>query len=373
MKTKEQVDKELKLIASELEFLELNEENRGEEGNKRIDELVIQFRELRDKTPVNFPDGIRSLDSYAETTDGKSIRMLRKDEKLASRASADNVNNWSVADFVRSNMGLVEKRASLISSPATVGLLIGSQIIDDVRAKSRLIQAGSLTLPITGPTNLARIVSDPTVFQHTEGATDISESIPVLSPVELKPETLAALVPIDMALAQDSDNLDQALRTSITGAFALKLDTLGIATILINASIPGSLIGEACSTWAGTMEAITSALGENQDIPVALIANAADFGARAAELGTANGNWLGAPPILKNMLDLPTTGMSVGTALFGNFTQGVAVAIRQDLQLEMLRFGKPTAASHYLMCTLRAQIFVLQPKALYIQTVGISS
>ena len=127
----------------------------------------------------------------------------------------------------------------------------------------------------------------------------------------------------------------------------------------------------AQATWAGVMAAVTSALGEDQDIPGALIAGPADYGARAAEVAVDGGTWLGAPPVLRGMPDLPTSGMTDGTALFGNFSQGVAVAIRQDLSIELIRFGRPTAASHLLVCTMRAQIFCLQPKTLYIQKTSV--
>jgi HK97 family phage major capsid protein len=309
---------------------------------------------------------------YAITTDGKSIRMLSNTEKLASSCPVEE-NQWGVADFVRANLGIKEKRDTVISSPATVGLLISGQIIDDVRAKARIIQAGALTIPVQGDTNLARIDGDPTVFEHAEGVDDINESTPVLSPVELKPQTLAAIIPVSLELASDSKNFDAALRTAITSAFASKLDTLGIATILANGSIPTSAFGEDCATWAGTMAAVTSALTANQDIPSALIASEIDYGARASELAVDGGMWLGPPPVLRNMLDLPTTSMEEGTAIFGNYSRGVAVAVRQDLGLEMVRWGKPTSGSHILIAVMRAQIFVLQPKALYIQKQVIES
>lgn len=65
------------------------------------------------------------------------------------------------------------------------------------------------------------------------------------------------------------------------------------------------------------------------------------------------------------MPDLFTTSMTVGNALIGDFSLGVGVAIRTDLQLEIIRFGRPTFASHLLMATARMQAYITQPKALY--------
>lgn len=370
MFTKEEAEKRLKTISAEISWLEIKE-NRSEIDNERIDKLIEDFRKIKDETVVNFPNGAL-IDTGGNTTDSKSIRMLRNDQKLASGASSSD-SDFSMAEFVRSAMGLTENRAALISSPATVSTLVGSQIIDDVRVLSQLIKSGALTIPISGaPVNLARIISDPTVFLHAEGVDDISESVPVFSPVLLKPQTLAAIVPISAEISADSDNLDRALRTSVAAAFAKKLDALGVAKILADPSIPGSVIGENPATWAGVMTAVGSALAENQEIPKALISSAYDFGQRAAAIATGSGMWLSYPPILDGMLDLPTTGLSSGTAIFGDFSRGLCVAMRQDLQLELLKYGKPTSLVHYLMCTMRAEFVVLQPKALYIMG-GISS
>jgi hypothetical protein len=44
------------------------------------------------------------------------------------------------------------------------------------------------------------------------------------------------------------------------------------------------------------------------------------------------------------MADLATTSLTAGTALLGNFAQGLAFVVRSDLALEIVRFGKPTSA-----------------------------
>jgi len=336
-----------------------------------VSELNGAIEAYKMELPEGRPSTVQGIGGrYAETTSGERIRMLAKSEKLASLTPRHDSSEklWTIADFVRQGMGIkAEGAEAVVSSPATTPLLIGSQIIDDVRAKSRIIQAGAATIPIIGPTNLCRIDGDPTVYQHAQGTEDITPSLPILTPVELDPESLVASVPIGFEVAQDSKNLDAALRTSLAGAFALKLDSLGLAALLANVSIPTSGSGEDCATWGGVMTGVTSALGEDQDLPLSLIASAEDFGARAAELAVDGGQWLGAPPVLRDMLDLPTSSMSEGVALFGNFSAGVAVALRQDLLLELVRFGKPNSASHLLMATMRAQIFCLQPKTLYIQ------
>jgi len=289
---------------------------------------------------------------------------LAKNERLVD-FYRPNKGEWTLGDFVRSGMGVKNEAEAIIPSTATVPLFIGAEIIDDVRALARITQAGAKVYPISGKTNICRIEGDPTVYEHAHGTDDITETEPTLTAVEFDPQTLAALVPISMEVVQDSQNLDAALRTSIAKAFASKLDTLGIATILADGAIP-TTGGEATATWAGMVTGLKSALAENQDIPKAIISNASDYGDRVAELATDSGVWLGPPPVLANVPDLFSTSMTIGSACMGDFAAGIGIAMRTDLNLEMIRFGKPTAASHLLVATMRAEVYVTQPKALYL-------
>ena len=70
---------------------------------------------------------------------------------------------------------------------------MGSEIVDAVRSASTIVSAGAGTIAIDGPTNIARIVTDPTVFAHSEGVEDIQESDLVLEPVGLNPAALAGV------------------------------------------------------------------------------------------------------------------------------------------------------------------------------------
>jgi hypothetical protein len=266
-------------------------------------------------------------------------------------------------------------RAALVGAPAgkaasgvmTVPTMVGSQIIDNVRALTVLARAGAGTILIDGPTNLARISGDATVYQHTEGSTDISESDITLAAVSLNPKLLAALVPLTVELVQDSPNLDAALRTAMAGAFAAKLDALGIAKILADANIPDSQSAHDPALWAGTMSAITAALALNQDLPGAHISTPANFMARAGQLASTAGSWLGKPPALVGMAELFTSSMTTDVAAFGDFAAGFAIAMRAELTLEVVRHAKATSGSHLLVAHMRADGVVLQPGKLFVQ------
>ena len=279
---------------------------------------------------------------------------------------------FSLGDFVRASLGLIRPSATLTGNGGLIPTSTSAQIIDDVRAASTVVQAGALTIPVGSPVNLCRVDGDATVYQHTEGVADISESQPTFSPLLLEPKALVAAIPVSAELVQDSQNLDEALRASLSGAFAGKLDAVCIAKILADANIPISTVSQDPATWQGVLAAVGSALQLDQRLPKAHISAAADFIARASQVASTAGNWLNRPEALKEMLELFTTRLSAGTAIFGDFT-GFGVAIRQDLRLELIRFQSPTSYSHLLVAHARAEGYVLQPKRLYIQESVISS
>lgn len=131
------------------------------------------------------------------------------------------------------------------------------------------------------------------------------------------------------------------------------------------AALPeGSAVGT--ETWAGILHNVNHALALNQDIPKALICSTSDYIARAGELASTAGSWLGAPPVLAGMADLFTTKLSAGTGIMGDFYQGVTIAVRSDLRLEMVRWNQYKKGSHVLVAYARAAAVAIQPNRLFI-------
>jgi hypothetical protein len=178
---------------------------------------------------------------------------------------------------------------------------------------------------------------------------------------------LACTIPLTVEVVQDSPNLDALLNVALAGAFAAKLDALCIATLLADANIPDSAAGQDPAVWLKVLEAVGAALGLNQRLPSAHISAPADWIARASQLASTAGTWLGKPPALSAMAELQTTGLTAGTALFGNFAEAFAIALRSDLRVEVVRHAKPTSASHLLVAHMRADGVVLQPGHLFKQ------
>lgn len=301
--------------------------------------------------------------TFVMDVEGKKIPLLTKSDNFTSYFEKGS-EEFDIGEYVRGAM-LGSRKAA--SGPALVPTYLSAQIIDDVRRATVIVQAGASTLPIEGPTTLARISGDPTVYQHTEGADDIGESDISLAPVTVNPKMLAALVPLTQEVVADSPNLNAVLNLSLAAAFALKIDALSLAKILADTNIPTSAAGQDPADWAKVLAAVGAAMGADQSLPSSLVGNTADFIARASQLASTAGSWLGKPPVLANMGEYPTTGVAAGTAILGGFAQAFAIAVRQELSLEVIRWNKPGKATHLLVAHMRADGVVLQPKHLFIQ------
>lgn len=299
---------------------------------------------------------------YLHTKTGRELPFLS-----AKQSYADLIGNesegFTIGDYVRDAIVGSSKAAS---GPALVPSGILGQVVDAVRRKTVIVEAGAGTIMIEGPTSLARLTQDPTVYQHTEGVEDIIESDVLAEPVTLNPKLLACLIPLSVEVVADSTNLDAVLNTALAGAFAAKLDALCIAKLLADTRIPKSAAAHDPANWLKMVEAIAAAMALDQGMPLSHISSPADFMARVAQLDT-NGCWLGKPPALAEMRELFTTGLTSGTGLFGDFAAGFAVALRSELRVEVVRHQKPGSAEHLLVAHMRADGVTLQPGRLFKQ------
>lgn len=298
-----------------------------------------------------------------KSVDGREFPILSKGDRLASRGSEGA--DFSIGEFCRE--AIVGSRKAVGTGPALVPTGLSDAFIDDIRAMTVIAEAGARTVVIDGPRTFAKITQDPTVYSHTENQDDIVESDMLAVPVSVDPKMLVAIVPISEEVVQDSPNLDQILRTSLAGAFAQKLEALALAKLIADSDIPDSAAGQDPAAWAATMAAISAAMAAGQPLPRAMISAAADYMARASQLASTSGNWLGKPPALANMLELPTSNLTAGTGFFGDFARALLIASRSELRLEVIRWKAATKAQHALVAHARLDAYVVQAKAIFRQ------
>jgi hypothetical protein len=348
-------------IGKGVDLLKKKHEDELAAMRERVEEL-----ESRQKVPGRATGNVRSGELVFKSANGDIYPVLRKGELLSARVKPtdefDDLGAW-----VNGQINGTSTKA-VASGPALVDSVLSQRIIDAVRAKTTLIQAGALTVIVAdGGTIMGRITGDPTVHQHTEGANDITVSDMTFDAVTLKPKALVARVPLTAEVVADSPNLNNMLEMSLAGAFAQKVDTLGLATIIADTNVPDSAAGQDPAVWLKVLEAVGAALAANQPLPTAMINNTADFIARASQLASTAGSWLGRPPALSNMVELPTTSITAGTALLGGFENAVVIAMRQALRFEVIRFADPGRYSHELVAHARVDAVVVQPGLLFKQ------
>lgn len=298
-----------------------------------------------------------------KTTKGEKCYLLQKGQRISQRGA--EVGDFDLGEFVRD--AIVGSRKAMGSGPALVPVGVSDTVIDAVRDQAVVTLAGARTLVIDGPTNLARIEGDPDVIQHTENTDDITESDVDLGYVAANPKLLAAVIPLSEELVSDSPNLDQVIQMSVAAAFASKLDALCIAKMLTDAAIPKSAAGQDPAAWGKVLEAVGAAMALKQPVPSALIGAPADFIARAGQLASTAGSWLGKPPALASMAEYSTTGITAGTALLGDFARAVLIAMRSDLRLEVVRWKNTGKGQHALVAHARMDGYIVQPNALFKQ------
>lgn len=328
---------------------------------ERIEELESKRANPR-VAPVSGKPGELSF----KAADGREFPVLRKGERLADRVER-KADSFSLGEYVHAAIKGGTASKAVTSGPALVDTSLAMEIIDDVRAATTIIAAGARTVMIEGGGMImGRITGDPTVIQHTEGSNDVTQSDMTMDAITMQPKSLVARVPITAEALADSPNLDAALRMSLTAAFASKLDALMMATLLADTDIPDSAAGQDPALWAKCLEAVAAAMAANQPIPSAMITNTADFIARASQLASTAGSWLGKPPALAAMAEYPTTVLSAGTAFYGGF-ESVIVGMRQELRFEVVRFADAGRHQHELIAHMRADGYVAQPGRLFKQ------
>ena len=101
---------------------------------------------------------------------------------------------------------------------------LSDEVIDAVRSKSVLVEAGAKTVRLQGKEDSwLRIASDPSVNWHAENA-EIPESQPTFNLMTFQPKTLTCLVKISRECFDDAKNVDSAIQLAISGAIAQELD-----------------------------------------------------------------------------------------------------------------------------------------------------
>jgi HK97 family phage major capsid protein len=261
----------------------------------------------------------------------------------------------------------------------TVPVLTSGMLIDALRARSCMFQAGTQTLVLDGgkSTTIAAIVSDPVATWRAENAA-VATSDMTFAPVTLTPKTLAVIVTASRELVEDSLNLDQALMISFAAAFAQELDRAallgsgtgsepkGVSKLSGIGSYAMGDNGAVVANYDPFVQALGVLRAANAQDPTACIINPrTDLEINL--LKDLENRPLGRPKAIENLPFLVTSKLPIDEvrgssstacrALMGDFREAI-IGIRAALRIEFLREAFAGNLQYGFLGYLRADVAV---------------
>jgi len=281
----------------------------------------------------------------------------------------------------------VERRALSEGSDSAGGFtvpgILSAQLIDLARARSVVMTAGAMTVPLSSDQNrIAKLLTDPVPAWRSEAGA-VATSDPTFGPIDLVPRSLAVQTLISAELLEDTLNLATELPRVLTAAMATELDRvalLGTGTapqprgIANTVDIGTHAQNAVTASWANLSRARTGILSANHS-PTAYIMHPRDEGT-FTDLVDGTGQPLmasagvSAIPMLTTT-SIPTNGGSgedESTIIAGDFTR-LLIGIRSDVRVEILKTSTYASNLQYVMLAhMRADVAVTHPAAFYTLT-----
>lgn len=319
--------------------------------------------------------------------DGNPVRVLRpQDSALRPEDRACPYSLGQFLDAVVTGRNMDKFRNDLGTSPDSAGgytvpAPISRELIDKLRAKSRLIAAGARTLQMEGKTQtLARVTADPAVTWRASENAGLSGTDPTFGALTLTAKTVAVLTKLSIELAQDSVNAQEAAVTSLTGAVALAIDKAALHGVangpsgLIAVSGRTQVTSAGAPTWDSFITGMENLAAADVDLERCSqwIMSPRTWGdLQRLKTGLTNDNTPRAmPPAIANhklhvtTSVLNTLGAGSDSVIFGGDFADVVLGVRQDITLRVLQERFMDSLSIGLLVYARVDVGVLRPASL---------
>lgn len=329
---------------------------------------------------------------------GRRVHVLTRDQQLSALPDYGDRTPFGFGEYVASMVRGTQNpdiRAALSEGTDSAGGftvpdVLMRQLIDRMRAKTVVVRAGALTVPLdTEKTSIARLASDPAASWRLENAA-VGESDPTFESVSFTARSLAVLVKISRELLDDSINVEEALMNAFAGALAVETDRValfGTGTApeprgLFNTTGVGSVSmgvnGAQLTNYAKVLDSMLELQNASANDPTALVMAPRTWRTLAG-LTDTTGQPLTAPPAVSAIPQLVSTQVPVnqtqGTAvnaspiLTGDFTQ-LLLGVRQQLRVDVLKETFASNLQFGFLAHLRLDIAVAQPGA-FAKLIGI--
>lgn len=347
---------------------------------KKVDEVSNRTKLVdSDWAPVN-PDNIGLGDSgstrrprheYVIDKNGKRHPLLGKKDSMKAAMLRQNPDlaeqnkGLTVGGFIRSiaigSRSVVERNALLEGGGATGGYtvpsLLAAEMIDLLRAKSRVIQAGAKTINMpAAEMTFAKLTGDPTPIWAQENGL-VNETEPTFGAINFSAKTLRMLITCSRELLEDSINLNLKLPEVFAAAMAAEVDRVALAGTDASGQPLGVLNypninsvsmganGATPSSYSQILDAVQAIETANAEAPTVAIMHPRTKRTYAGLLDTTNQPLL-PPPAIQNLQFLTTTKLSItetqgaannaSSMILGGFSEMV-LAVRSDIRIDLLQ------------------------------------
>lgn len=171
----------------------------------------------------------------ARTADGREVRLYRPGEGLVQGQEADVLNVGALVRGMATGRWLgAEREQRALSGASDVGggfalnVPTAAWIIDLARAKSVVVPAGAMTIPMdSAELKIACLDADVTAYWRPENVA-ITESEPQFGMFTMRSYTVAALAKMSVELVEDAPNAAQLVEDSIAAALGREFDRVGL-------------------------------------------------------------------------------------------------------------------------------------------------
>jgi HK97 family phage portal protein/HK97 family phage major capsid protein len=287
------------------------------EGRDLTAEETVEFDRLRDQHDAIEANaerraGLVALRQGAPTAEQIERHSLRPDQTLAALFPRPAGDTRRVGDIIRQQLGVGGTRSEqTIGSGSGGGFLVPSfvaaEIQDLARNRSRLIQAGARTVPVSGDTLFPTVEQDP-VFAASHGENQtVAESEIVFGARNIRPATMVTLLRASVELVEDSPVFNQAVDDVLVASYTREFDRRGLVGsgvgqqlgLLADPGIP-SVSGSSFTTWAPVSRAAQAVRSANYT-PSAMILSPGALGAIDDLAEAVNLQPLRRPPSLETL------------------------------------------------------------------------
>lgn len=373
---------EAKIVARQAELASLAGGGAFEHGTPGADKNAYEGRHL-------------NVEARKPEPTLKGVSYLKREQSLEdwnidNHITTKRDNSLSFDKYVRGMVtgewnGATEERA--LATTTAGGILIpapiAQKVINLARNKSRVIEAGALTVPMTSSTlKLPRLTGDPGPSWRAENAAVANNDL-TFDTVTLTAKSLSRMILVSREALQDSNYVGDVIAEAFAASFASELD---------RAALYGAGTAVEPQGILGTSGILTTAHGANGTaLTYDFLLDAA--GKVAAENYTPNahilaprgatalskskdsaGNYLVAPAVLPILTSgtVPingTTGTSSDTSdVFTADWRFVAIGLRESFTLQVADQIAADYGQIAFIAHMRADVVVLQPKAVHVDT-----